>query len=246
MRLVIENGGLNIDQISLQYIDSWGRTPAPTISPPGGIFYDSIAVTITSTIPNALIQGVHSSPYTYTLTESAEVEAWADAPGLPPGWPTLAYFVEGTSPAITIQAEDYDEGAKGVAYHDTTPGNTGGHYRSDDVDIWKYGLNQYYTGANATGEWLEYTFENPERKNYCFDIRVATPNDDRRLHVEIDGMDVTGSLHVPNTGGWINWQTLFSGYPFALDAGPHVMRLVIENGGLNIDRIRLVEFSPVP
>ncbi len=34
-----------------------------------------------------------------------------------------------------IQAEDYDLGGEGVAYHDTTPGNSGGAYRHDDVDI---------------------------------------------------------------------------------------------------------------
>ena len=35
----------------------------------------------------------------------------------------------------TIEAEDYDNGGEGVAYHDTVAGNQGGAYRSDDVDI---------------------------------------------------------------------------------------------------------------
>ena len=34
-----------------------------------------------------------------------------------------------------IEAEDYDLGGEGIAYHDTTPGNLGGIYRQDDVDI---------------------------------------------------------------------------------------------------------------
>ena len=34
-----------------------------------------------------------------------------------------------------IEAEDYKFGGEGVGYHDTTAGNTGGDYRSDDVDI---------------------------------------------------------------------------------------------------------------
>ncbi len=34
-----------------------------------------------------------------------------------------------------IEAEDYDIGGETIAYHDTTPGNTGGAYRHDDVDI---------------------------------------------------------------------------------------------------------------
>src|SRR5438094_656065 len=35
----------------------------------------------------------------------------------------------------TVQAEDFDNGGEGVAYHDTTYGNNGGQYRGGDVDI---------------------------------------------------------------------------------------------------------------
>ena len=35
----------------------------------------------------------------------------------------------------TIQAENFDNGGEGVAYHDTTSGNAGGAFRSTDVDI---------------------------------------------------------------------------------------------------------------
>src|SRR5689334_23968636 len=35
----------------------------------------------------------------------------------------------------TIQLENYDTGGEGAAYHDTTPANEGGAYRSDAVDI---------------------------------------------------------------------------------------------------------------
>ena len=35
----------------------------------------------------------------------------------------------------TIQAEHYDRGGEGVAYHDTTAGNKGDVLRDDDVDL---------------------------------------------------------------------------------------------------------------
>ncbi|MFN2184596.1 MAG: carbohydrate-binding protein, partial [Anaerolineae bacterium] len=34
-----------------------------------------------------------------------------------------------------IEAENYDVGGEGAACHDTTPGNAGSEYRSDDVEI---------------------------------------------------------------------------------------------------------------
>ena len=35
----------------------------------------------------------------------------------------------------TLTAANFDDGGEGVAYHDTTAGNTGGQYRTTDVDI---------------------------------------------------------------------------------------------------------------
>ena len=35
----------------------------------------------------------------------------------------------------TVNAQDFDNGGEGAAYHDTTPGNNGGAYRSEDVDL---------------------------------------------------------------------------------------------------------------
>ena len=34
-----------------------------------------------------------------------------------------------------VQAEDFDNGGQGVAYSDSSPGNSGGAYRATDVDI---------------------------------------------------------------------------------------------------------------
>ena len=60
--------------------------------------------------------------------------------------------------------EDYDQGGQHVAYYDKSPGNAGGQYRSDDVDIWWHAPNTFYTGANATGEWLNYNLDVPCRR----------------------------------------------------------------------------------
>jgi N-acetylneuraminic acid mutarotase len=50
------------------------------------------------------------------------------------------------------------------------------------------------------------------------------------FHMEIDGANVTGTMTVPNTGGWLNWQTVTSG-AFQLSAGTHAMRIVMDHGG---------------
>src|SRR5258708_26071323 len=50
------------------------------------------------------------------------------------------------------------------------------------------------------------------------------------FHVEADGIDATGPMLVPNTGGWQTWQTIsHAGIP--LTAGPHVLQVVIDSNG---------------
>jgi hypothetical protein len=61
--------------------------------------------------------------------------------------------------------------------------------------------------------------------------------------VEIDGINVTGSIAVPNTGGWQTWASVsVPGIP--ISAGSHVFRLVIDANGssgyfANINFMRL-------
>src|SRR5262249_22527479 len=51
-----------------------------------------------------------------------------------------------------------------------------------------------------------------------------------RFHVEIDGVDKTGAIAVPDTGGWQVWQTI-SIPGIAITAGPHVIRVSLDTAG---------------
>jgi hypothetical protein len=100
----------------------------------------------------------------------------------------------------TIQAEDYDPGGEGVAYHDTTPGNAGGVYRSDDVDIATIPDGRAVVGI-ADGEYQTYTLNITKAGAYTVTAWVASPNSGRRINLSIDGMFAT-IIHVPNTGSF--------------------------------------------
>src|SRR5258708_1566924 len=58
-----------------------------------------------------------------------------------------------------IQAENFDNGGEGVAYHDTDAANLGGAYRATGVDIEATGDTGggYDVGWTHAGEWLDYT-----------------------------------------------------------------------------------------
>ena len=144
----------------------------------------------------------------------------------------------------TIQAEDFDEGGQGVAYHDADGGNSGGAYRTTGVDIEATSDSGggHNVGWIAAGEWLEYTVHVAETGTYTLEARLASPGPGGTLHISFDGADKTGSLSVPDTGGWQAWTTVTR--PVMLEAGTRVMRVSFDSVGVsgafgNLNYIRL-------
>jgi N-acetylneuraminic acid mutarotase len=143
--------------------------------------------------------------------------------------------------STTVQAEDYDLGGEGVAYHDTTPANDKGSYRTDGVDVEPStdvsgGFN---LGKVRVGEWLEYTINVPETRNYIIETRVASGSSGGTFHIEFDGVNKTGTLTLPGTGGWQNWQTVKK-TGVSLTAGVHVMRLSIDSGSTDVGNVNWI------
>jgi hypothetical protein len=137
-----------------------------------------------------------------------------------------------------IQAEDYDTGGEGVAYHDTTAGNSGGAYRSDGVDIEATtdSGGGFDVGWTDVGEWLEYTVNVATTGSYTLEARVASLSTGGTLHVEMDGVNVSGTVTLPSTGGWQNWTSVTKSV--SLTAGAHVMRLALDSAGFNLNFLR--------
>jgi hypothetical protein len=105
-----------------------------------------------------------------------------------------------------IQAEDFDNGGEGVAYHDLVPGNASGLYRTNaGVDIIANGAG-YAVNNFQTGEWLSYSINVAQAGTYRIEAAVSSEFTTSRWHVEIDGVDRTGSILVPNTGNWRTFQ----------------------------------------
>ena len=138
----------------------------------------------------------------------------------------------------TIEAEDYDLGGEGHAYHDSDPQNTGGLYRPDDgVDIESCSDSGggFDVGWIQAGEWMQYTVNVGDSGTYQIGARVASASTGGALHFEVDGTDVTGSMTVQNTGGWQNWVTVQSG-SFSLSAGKHVIKFVVNSATFNMNK----------
>lgn len=133
-----------------------------------------------------------------------------------------------------IEAERYDADGAGVAYSDSTVGNSGGQLRSDNVDIEVSSSGGYDVGWITAGEWLRYSVNVQSAGAYAVRVAVAPQSAGGSLHLELNGQDVSGPIAITATGGWQTWTTV-EVKGVNLPAGQVALRLVADASGFNID-----------
>lgn len=203
---------------------------------PGGVFHlelDGVDVTGPVTVPatggwgawrSAVRQAV-KFPAAGLHTLRFKVDAGFD------GFNSMRFVVAqapfgGTARTLpgTIHAVDFDEGGEMISYHDNTAGCEGScGYRSADVDRW-----EKVVWHTRTGEWMAYTVDVATTGIYTMTFKVGSEWGGGTFHLEVDGVDVTGPLTMPNTGSWSVYQTVTK-TGVSLKAGRRVLRLVIDN-----------------
>ena len=142
-----------------------------------------------------------------------------------------------TTPATipgVVEAEDYDNGGEGVAYHDTTPGNLGGAYRHDDVDIEAPAGGGYAVAYIRSEEWLGYPVAVNRTGVYRLRARVASPNATARVEVLVDGVPAF-TVAVPNTGDYGTFAEVEAPEQRLLGAGSHNLTIRFPVGYMNLD-----------
>ena len=149
--------------------------------------------------------------------------------------PTRPYLGKVHAIPGTIELEDFDEGEEGVAYHDLDPENQEKKeppYRKTGVDLeWREAASgKFNVGWTRPGEWLIYTVDVKTAGTYRIDMHVACKGPGGTLHLEFNGVDRTGPISVPDTGGWEHLKP-FSHEGVKLVAGRQVMKVLMATGG---------------
>lgn len=164
---------------------------------------------------------------TSLLSTIAEVVGNTGGGTTPP--PTERFAIPGT-----IEAEKY----KG--FYDTTAGNSGNAYRTDNVDIESSTQNSYNIGWIAAGEWLEYPITTSTAGQYKVDALVASQSSGGKFRLMIDGQSL-GQVTVPVTGGWQNWQWVST--QVTLPAGQKTLRVSMDTAGFNLNALKFTQVS---
>ncbi|MDR2038399.1 MAG: carbohydrate-binding protein [Bacteroidales bacterium] len=137
------------------------------------------------------------------------------------------HILSATTPCI-LKSVDFDKGGQGNAYYDTTPTANhnvsyridGGDSNSPDVDIQSDLLG---IGYIASDEWLIYTLEVQDAGEYLISAEVACTGASV-CHIELNGINVTGPVSIPQTGGWAIWNWFDIQHPVRLSEGTHQIR----------------------
>jgi hypothetical protein len=142
----------------------------------------------------------------------------------------------------TVLNENYDTGGQGVAYNVTSTNGTANTYRSQGVDL--EAATSPATGNDlgwsATGQWFRYTVNVATAGTYTVSFLVAAESaigDSFHLS-NSSGTNLSGSVAVPNTGGWQAWTTVTA--TVTLPAGTQTLTLNEDAAGWNIDSMAFV------
>ncbi|MEN6583433.1 MAG: chitobiase/beta-hexosaminidase C-terminal domain-containing protein [Armatimonadota bacterium] len=239
------NNKMFLPGVSPGYDDRQVRSPNSYVLRNGGTFYNtnwskavSSGATYAAVISwNEWHEGTQIAP---AVPKTIDTRTYQDyTPDIPTcyvdqtnSW--AAIFDSGNSGVI--QCENYSGGTsavEGTDYHDTTTGNAGGQYRSQNVDIYTCAEGGYYVGSTVAGEWLRYTgISIPTAGDYDIRARVACSSSGGSLRI-CDGStsNTILTLSVPSTSS--RWQTI-SGTA-TLSAGTHTIYLAVDNVGFDMN-----------
>ena len=148
----------------------------------------------------------------------------------------------GTAAAVpgTVYAANYDTGGQGVAYNVTSTNGSANGYRSDGIDLEATADTTNNTGAGAddigwttAGQWFNYTVNVATAGTYTVAFRVSSPYGIAdALHIDnASGTNLSGSVTIPNTGGYQTWTTVDASV--TLPAGQQTLTVDQDSNGWN-------------
>ncbi len=141
-----------------------------------------------------------------------------------------------------VEAEFYDLGGEGVAYHELSAGNQFAQLRTDNVDVESCSDagGGYNIGSAQTGEWLAYSVNVLQSDFYDIEVRVATAESGKMFHLEMNGQNISGTIQVPNTGGWQSYTSVIIPSVY-LQSGTQQLQVKYDSEYFNLNYINFSE-----
>jgi fibronectin type 3 domain-containing protein/regulation of enolase protein 1 (concanavalin A-like superfamily) len=146
-------------------------------------------------------------------------------------------FLSGTP--LQVEAENFDVGGEGVAYHVTNTVNATVDRTSETVPLETTtdSSGGYDIAGATTGEWFEYNIWIQVAGYYNLSLRYAAANAGCAVDITGNGHDRTGAWALPSTGSSSTWATVSQ--PVLLEPGRQIMRVSVVSGSVNLNWFQL-------
>ncbi|WP_415326836.1 carbohydrate-binding protein [Chryseobacterium sp. MMS23-Vi53] len=157
----------------------------------------------------------------------------------------------------TIEAENYNLGGEGVAYHDTEAQNLAvqngsAQYRTDDgVDI-QVASAATFINYTQNGEWANYTINVPTAGNYDFEFKVASADTSGGASIKLQQMNQStgATTDIGQTGSFAtSGPTAFISKTItgiSLPQGLNTIRLFFTGAKTLLDKVNVKVSVPPP
>lgn len=133
-----------------------------------------------------------------------------------------------------IEAEDYDLGGEGTAYHELDGLYSLDLYRKlETVDLENCVDGGYDVNNIKANEWLTYSVYADSTIDYKFDFKTSRSK--AIIRIGVDDIDSVTTITVPSTGSAQVWKTESVIIP--LTKGNHLIKTLFTVGNINIDKI---------
>lgn len=150
-----------------------------------------------------------------------------------------------------VQAEAFDKGVEGSAYHDSDYTNTGNKtsYRTDTGVDFNNGNSGTVVSMTQTGEWLEYTINVKEAGLYAYEVIASSGVQDAAVSLSLKTdtgyVKITDVLTVPcfKKNAWTKYYGLCGRFLIPMVEGKQIFRLNIEKGGAYIDKFKTTKVT---
>jgi hypothetical protein len=140
-----------------------------------------------------------------------------------------------------VEVENFDLGGEGNAYHDSSPANEGGAYRSGEgVDIQSISGGGYAVGWVHSGEWLQYLVRVEEEFDADLGLWAASFQAGDSVRFLLNGRPLGETIAFSGGDDLSIYRRTST--QVRIPAGIHVLRLEVLRaaGGLNIDRLEVI------
>jgi hypothetical protein len=145
-----------------------------------------------------------------------------------------------TDVALTIEAEDFNNGGYHYGYFTRVKENEGNNktYRPSETLNLSTANGRRYTNM-IKGEWARYTFYADRAGLYDISCVLSTNQNNSRFHVSINGTDYSGPRTITST----SWTTEVA-KNILLKEGEQYLDIRIEEGSFNFDKFTFTKSEP--